>query len=336
MAQLDSSIILGNVYKPPSYGDIMDRREAIQMRHIAQNRADEAYATQQRQMKRQEDAGSMAAHGDFAGAREAAGSDFDLHGEIGKLEGSQREATQKAIAVGVPVILGVADIPDDPTHAARKAYIQQQMPRLSSAGISPEFLSSIDYSDQGLQRLHDSVISVGDSIKSHENDRAFAEKSRHNLASEALAGEKTYVSSGYLPPAVGGGTGQPSSGFTPVPNGRSVIEKIFPGVHVTDNLRDPNSKLGRKTAGSWHLKSGAAVDVRPIPGMTFEQYVDGIKSQGYHIIQALDEVKHPSPNSTGPHWHVVIGAKNVPVQNSRPTLTPIPGGKADRQSGALG
>lgn len=95
----------------------------------------------------------------------------------------------------------------------------------------------------------------------------------------------------------------------PVSNGRSVIENIFPGVHVTDSVRDPNSALGRANPGSYHNKTAAAVDVRPIPGMSFEQYVASIKAKGYSIIEAIDEVKHPSAHATGPHWHVVIGER---------------------------
>lgn len=95
----------------------------------------------------------------------------------------------------------------------------------------------------------------------------------------------------------------------PVSNGAQVISSIFPGVHVTDNRRDPNSALGRSNPGSWHNRSGGAVDVRPIPGMTFDQYVSGIRKAGYSVIEAIDEVKNPSAHATGPHWHVVIGGR---------------------------
>jgi len=95
--------------------------------------------------------------------------------------------------------------------------------------------------------------------------------------------------------------------FQPVSNGRSVVESIFPGVRVTDWKRDPKSALGRANPESWHNRSGGAVDIAPIQGMSFDQYVQGIKRAGYHIIQARDEVKNPSSHATGPHWHVVIG-----------------------------
>jgi hypothetical protein len=41
--------------------------------------------------------------------------------------------------------------------------------------------------------------------------------------------------------------------------------------------------------------------------VTFKEYIAGIKNAGYKIIEARDEVKNPSRNATGPHWHVVIG-----------------------------
>lgn len=86
-----------------------------------------------------------------------------------------------------------------------------------------------------------------------------------------------------------------------------MVEALFPGAHVTQVRRDPNSALGRANPRSWHNRTGAAVDVRPIPGMTFEQYVNRIRQAGYRIIEQRDEVRNPSRHATGPHWHVVIG-----------------------------
>lgn len=86
-----------------------------------------------------------------------------------------------------------------------------------------------------------------------------------------------------------------------------MIQQLFPNARVTQNRRDPDSALGRANPGSWHNRSGGAVDVAPIAGMTFDQYVGRIKAAGYDIIEARDEVKNPSSHATGPHWHVVIG-----------------------------
>lgn len=99
------------------------------------------------------------------------------------------------------------------------------------------------------------------------------------------------------------------SNAAPVGNAKAIVEAAFPGAHVTDWHRDPNSALGRANPGSWHNRTGAAVDVRPIPGVTFEQYIQGLKSRGVEIIEARDEAKHPLPHTTGPNWHVVLGQR---------------------------
>lgn len=90
------------------------------------------------------------------------------------------------------------------------------------------------------------------------------------------------------------------------PYGRAVVEALFPGVEVTEDLRDPNSKLGRENPNSYHVSTDGAVDVRPIPGMTFDEFVQRIRDEGYDIVEAIDEVNHPSRYATGPHWHVVF------------------------------
>lgn len=91
-----------------------------------------------------------------------------------------------------------------------------------------------------------------------------------------------------------------------LPQGRSIVEKLFPGVEVTDDIRDPASDLGRANPSSHHNASENAVDVRPISGMTFDQFIQKIRDEGYEIIEARDEVNNPSGHATGPHWHVVL------------------------------
>lgn len=90
------------------------------------------------------------------------------------------------------------------------------------------------------------------------------------------------------------------------PYGRQVIESLFPGAHINDAVRDPNSKLGRENPNSHHVTSQNAVDVRPIPGMKFGEFLDRIHDAGYQIVESIDEVNHPSKFATGKHWHVVV------------------------------
>jgi hypothetical protein len=86
-----------------------------------------------------------------------------------------------------------------------------------------------------------------------------------------------------------------------------VALSVYPGLQITGNRRGANSALGRKNPGSWHVQSGAAIDARRIPGMTFEQYLDGYRAKGFKILEARDEYTNPSAHATGPHWHVVLG-----------------------------
>ncbi len=112
----------------------------------------------------------------------------------------------------------------------------------------------------------------------------------------------------------GGAPAKPATDARPINNANIVAASLFPGIQITEHRRDPNSALGRANPGSWHNKSGAAIDSKAVPGMTFEQYVDKYKKAGYEILEAIDEYKHPSKHSTGKHWHVVLGQRNNNVQ----------------------
>jgi soluble lytic murein transglycosylase len=94
---------------------------------------------------------------------------------------------------------------------------------------------------------------------------------------------------------------------TPVANGGAVVKQLFPGARITQTTRPAGSALGQKNPGSYHVGTNAAVDIAPIPGMTFPEYVASIQSAGYRVIEGRDEVNDPVSYATGPHWHVVIG-----------------------------
>lgn len=95
-----------------------------------------------------------------------------------------------------------------------------------------------------------------------------------------------------------------------VPYGRAVIEALFPEAHVTDDLRDPDSPLGRANPRSYHVNHDGAVDIRPIPGMTFEEFISILENEGYEILEAINEDENGggkrSGHATGNHWHVVL------------------------------
>lgn len=86
-----------------------------------------------------------------------------------------------------------------------------------------------------------------------------------------------------------------------------MISELFPDARITSGYRGPENPLSKKNPRSYHARTQGAVDIAPIPGVTFNQYLTRIRKAGYKIIEARDEVKNPSKFATGPHWHVVIG-----------------------------
>lgn len=94
----------------------------------------------------------------------------------------------------------------------------------------------------------------------------------------------------------------------PVANGGDVIKALFPKARVTSTYRPSDHPLSKANPGSWHTKSHAAVDVAPIKGMSFEQYVQGVQDAGYTVLEAKNEVgSGRSAHATGDHWHIVLG-----------------------------
>lgn len=101
---------------------------------------------------------------------------------------------------------------------------------------------------------------------------------------------------------VSGGKGQP------VADAGSIAKGLFPNIEITQQRRDPNSALGKANPKSWHNHSAAAIDVRPIKGMSFSEYVKKYRDAGYTILEAKNEVgAGRSKWATGDHWHVVLG-----------------------------
>lgn len=112
------------------------------------------------------------------------------------------------------------------------------------------------------------------------------------------------------PQGQGGGSGGNASGGkgAPVADAGSIAKSLFPNIEITQQRRDPNSALGKANPKSWHNRTGAAIDVKPIQGMTFAQYVKRFADAGYTILEAKNEVgPGRSKWATGDHWHVVLG-----------------------------
>lgn len=93
----------------------------------------------------------------------------------------------------------------------------------------------------------------------------------------------------------------------PVGNGVEALRSILPGARVTSGYRSPDHPLSKANPKSWHTRSRAAVDIAPIPGMTFAQAKQAIQQRGFGLLEAIDEVNNPSRHATGKHWHFVLG-----------------------------
>lgn len=112
----------------------------------------------------------------------------------------------------------------------------------------------------------------------------------------------------------GGGSGSQRStpaapqapGLPPVADARSITQSLFPDARITDWKRPADSPLGQKNPNSWHVRSGGAIDMAPIPGMTYDQAKQRFIDAGYQIIEDRDEVNNPVDYATGPHWHFVL------------------------------
>lgn len=124
------------------------------------------------------------------------------------------------------------------------------------------------------------------------------------------------TSEGPPPPRRSQGQGGWNPTVRVVKDGRSVASRVYPGVRITQVERDPNSALGRANPSSWHNNTSGAIDVdaNSLPeGMTFDQYLQGYKDQGFTIVHAMNEDEtrggKRSGHATGNHWHVVLGPR---------------------------
>lgn len=118
----------------------------------------------------------------------------------------------------------------------------------------------------------------------------------------------------------------------PVDDGAALAQSIFGDkARITSGYRSAEHPLSRANPNSWHTKSHAAVDMAPIPGMTFDEAKAAIEDKGYTLIEALNETgKGRSAWATGDHWHFVIGkggtqtAQATGLPAPAPSVTPAP------------
>ena len=89
----------------------------------------------------------------------------------------------------------------------------------------------------------------------------------------------------------------------------NIVKTLFPTARITSTKRSPTSKLGMANPRSYH-NIGRAIDIAPIPGVKFKDYVTSLKGAGLDIVEAKEEVgKGRSKHATGDHWHIAYSAK---------------------------
>jgi hypothetical protein len=111
---------------------------------------------------------------------------------------------------------------------------------------------------------------------------------------------------------------QPSNGLA-LASLLGTIQGLYPQARVTSTYRGPNNPLTRRNPSSLHAQGSPedprAVDIAPIPGVTFDQYRAAVGAK-VPLAQAFDEASHPFPWTTGPNWHLAQG--QAPKMAARP------------------
>lgn len=83
-----------------------------------------------------------------------------------------------------------------------------------------------------------------------------------------------------------------------------LVQSLFPTARITSTYRSPSSALGRANPRSYH-NINQAIDIAPIPGIKFKDYVTSLRNAGVNIVEALEEVgAKRSKHATGNHWHI--------------------------------
>jgi hypothetical protein len=141
---------------------------AAQQERLQQQALDMKRAEQQRTMYATQAAAGRAAAGDYRGAQQvaAAAGDFDLAGQIQRLDAGQRERLKaESEAIG-RVAYSLSQLPQE----QRAAALQQAMPALRAAGISDQEIASADLSDGGLRGYIAMATSIGDQFRQSQPD----------------------------------------------------------------------------------------------------------------------------------------------------------------------
>lgn len=122
------------------------------------------------------------------------------------------------------------------------------------------------------------------------------------------------------------GAPNPASTMPDLASLLSTIQNLYPQARITSGYRGPNNPLTLRNPASLHAQGSPedprAVDVAPIPGVSFNDYVSSVKKAGVPISQAFDEASHPFAWTTGPNWHLAEGSAPMPQATIIPKKKP--------------
>lgn len=203
----------------------------------------------------------------------------------------------------------------------RKQERDKMLSGMHSSVIQAEMLRDPRKADEYFQRHKDEIDSDAEMQIDRQMFPLLADQDGRDIANMAIgdvvetpsgrneAGEPRGASGTATKILPKGWRAADAANITPETNAKSVAEKMFPGVNITSWKRKPG-QAGKAGDKSWHVKSGAAIDVAPIKGMTFDQYVQKYRDAGYNVIEWIDETDAATAKqtgATGPHWHIVLG-----------------------------
>jgi hypothetical protein len=87
----------------------------------------------------------------------------------------------------------------------------------------------------------------------------------------------------------------------------SLVNDIFPDVVITSTTRGEDHPLSKANPNSDHLLTKNTIDVRPIAGMSLEEFVEELEANGVSVLDFNDETGGKGPKwKTGSHWHLQV------------------------------
>jgi len=146
-------------------GDVLASFGQAQQQNLQRQALQQRVMQQQREQQVAQQAGGLAATGDFGGARNSALSAgaFDIAKHIDGLEdGHRAQIAKRAQTVGA-LAVGMKGIPQE----QRAARLQALAPQLRQLGFHPQELAQVDLSDNGLDGYISFATSADDAIKAY-------------------------------------------------------------------------------------------------------------------------------------------------------------------------